>query len=132
MMFLILSLLFFDMSAASVTDWQGEWGQWSVQGAETYGANITIFDCSEKSSSCRLRFEAENNASRCSENNEKGIELKIPPSGSAIAQFVDYDKTPKGCSLEIKIETVSGSRQLRVSQSGTPSRTLTSDEGRCI
>lgn len=104
---------------ASIQDWQGEWGSWKMEGDRYHGASITIFNCDENASSCKLRFDAESAIdARCEESDKDGILLKIS-SGTGTTQFQSYDGTPKECTLSIKLEEAGNTKQLRVAHSGS-------------
>jgi hypothetical protein len=104
--------------AGSIQDWQGEWGSWKAEGGHLYGAGISIFDCKEATRSCRLRFDAEDSASRCSETMAQGIPLEVAPGDRGTAQWQDYAGEPQDCTTRLKLETTSAGRGLRAEQSG--------------
>jgi hypothetical protein len=102
--------------AAGANDWQGEWGNWSPPegGKNSYGGSVSIFDCSEKDATCRMRQDAESDKTRCSFGSGKdGAELKITANDSATLQTVDYLKKPQDCRLNMNLVTGAGGKQIK-------------------
>ncbi|HVT61136.1 MAG TPA: hypothetical protein VHR45_22420 [Thermoanaerobaculia bacterium] len=113
-----------EASGARAEDWQGEWGAWSRRAGEAalYGASISIFACDDAKRTCRLRFDTESKESRCSVNQEQGIELRISSPAAATAQLMGFDAKPKKCELTLTMSAEGGARSLRARYAGDECR----------
>jgi hypothetical protein len=104
--------------SAAALEWQGEWGKWSVQeDGASYGGSISIFNCSNELSTCRLLFETESKETSCRYYREEGLELRVSSSDLATADLEGVSEK-KDCRLELKMVSVEGSRTLQANYIG--------------
>ncbi|QBB71034.1 hypothetical protein ELE36_12115 [Pseudolysobacter antarcticus] len=110
--------------ATSAQDWQGEWGQWSSpdNGVNLYGGSISIFACSQETSTCRMRLNAESAKTRCeyyfSGDSHHDIEMTWSTDDSATTQLTDAKGQTKQCRVDLKLENIAGKRQIHAESRG--------------